>query len=254
MPRVPACWRRSGLATERVAQPFCCGWKPRDVWWLNAAQLLRIVLIYSPSPSPSSHPRSFPCPVPPPVPRCYPQRRRWWRKIPTKRQKKLYLSDQLTDADGEHLVVTNEDGKKLTLTRDPQKALGYLSAAAATGHVEAMFQAALLHADAGGLGSDEHQALTIPKCEVSGVLLMPNRAPALDKPSLTSISVSLSYPLSCIMFTAWCVRLPTLPFPFLPSCRVCFAPAGGAAASSFFSPHRIARSLALPRHRGRDPA
>lgn len=64
-------------------------------------------------------------------------------------------------------MVTDEDGKKVTLARDPKKALGYLNAAAATGHVEAMFQAALLHGDADTL--DEHQALTIPQCQVCGV-------------------------------------------------------------------------------------
>ena len=52
------------------------------------------------------------------------------------------------------------DGEMVSLGRDPQKALAYFNAAVAMGHVEAMFQAALLYADG-------QETLTIARCTVS---------------------------------------------------------------------------------------
>lgn len=81
------------------------------------------------------------------------------------------------------------DGEMVSLGRDPQKALAYFNAAVAMGHVEAMFQAALLYADG-------QETLTIARCTVSACVCV------CVCSFVVAFARTVSYPiLRCLLMT-----------------------------------------------------
>lgn len=117
----------------------------------------------------------------------------------------LYLSNDLPSGVGDNVPAKaaagtgKADGAPATpLVRDPQKALASLATAAGLGHLEAMFQAALLHAEEDPLG------LSHCKVKKEHVTLRSIEGRVLSAVVMGSFFVSCSS-LLCFFLSCFCV-------------------------------------------------